>query len=234
MGGIVIIPTYNEAATVETLLVRIFSLELPLNVLIVDDNSPDGTGKIVEKLQKKYLGRLSVLSREKKLGLGSAYLDGFRWALKNTKSEAILTMDADMSNDPKYIADLIKKMNEGYDVVIGSRYTRGGGQTRSLRRILLSYAAKVYANLIFGLTVGDNNSAYRCYRREVIEKLSHEKIQAQWLSFLPEILFYCKKMGCSIAEVPIFYVDRKQGKSKLRFRQLVGSFFNVLKVRWSN
>ncbi len=229
----VVIPTYNEAATVEKLLSSVFALKLPLRVLIVDDSSPDGTGRIVQKLQKKYRSKLFLLTRPQKSGLGSAYLDGFRWALKNTKDGNILTMDADLSNDPKYIPALLKKMDNN-DVVIGSRYTKGGGQTRSARRTLLSYAAKGYANLVFGLSVGDNNSAYRCYTRKVIEKLPLDKIQVQWLSFLPEILFYCRKMGCRIAEVPIFYVDRKEGASKLHFKQLVGSFFNVLKIRWSN
>ncbi len=233
MSSIAVIPTYNEAASIETLLKKLFSLKIPLQVLIVDDSSPDGTGKIVQKWMKKYPKKLFMLTRPKKSGLGSAYLDGFRCALKNSNADYIISMDADLSNDPKYIPALLKKAKDS-DVVIGSRYTKGGGQTRSLRRILLSYAAKGYANAIFGLSVGDNNSAYRCYKRNVIEKLPLEKIQVQWLSFLPEILFYCQKMGCKITEVPIFYVDRKEGKSKLRFKQLVGSFFNVLKVRWSN
>lgn len=227
-SSIVIIPTYNERNNIERLINLILEQDEDIHVLIVDDSSPDGTGDVV-RYKMEGEPRVLLIEREGKQGLGTAYVAGFKYALKNRYS-FILTMDADFSHDPKKIPQLLKAV-EGADVSIGSRYINDGGiENWPLYRRLLSFFANLAAKSAMGGDVKDCTSGFRCYRKEVIESFDLEKIFSQGYSCLVELLFKIRQKGYRIKEVPILFADRKHGKSKIGKKEIYKGMFTVLKI----
>jgi dolichol-phosphate mannosyltransferase len=219
---LIIIPTYNEYENIEKLIREIYAINSSLDILVVDDNSPDGTGKHVKKLKDQF-GNLYLIEREGKLGLGTAYVAGFNFALQNGYS-IIFEMDADFSHDPKEIPNFLKAIEES-DVVIGSRYIKGVNVVNwPLSRLLLSYFANIYTRLITGLPLCDSTGGYKCFRREVLEAIDLDKIRSGGYSFQIEMNFKAWKKGFKLKEIPIIFIDRAVGKSKMSkkiFREAV-------------
>jgi len=209
----VVVPTYNERDNIETLADRILSQDERVNILFVDDNSPDGTGDIADRLASS-TSRIKVLHRAGKLGLGSAYREGFRIALDNG-ADYILEMDADFSHDPGMLPLFIEKMSE-YDVVVGSRYLNGVSVVNwPIRRLILSYCASVYTRTITGLHLSDCTGGFKCFSRKVLESLDLESIRSDGYSFQIEMNYRCHERGFRIGEIPIIFVDRHAGSSKM-------------------
>jgi dolichol-phosphate mannosyltransferase len=215
MTSLIIIPTYNEKDNLENLAGRIFAACPDMKILIVDDNSPDGTGEAADKMAAADK-RMHVLHRAKKEGIGKAYLDGFRYAVKNTDAYYIMTMDADSSHDPAHIPAFLEKI-KNCDVVIGSRYCGGRISIVNwpLSRLILSYGASVYVRLCARLSLRDPTSGFRCFRRYVVDSLLENKIISDSYSFLIEINYVCGKLGYKIEETPIIFYERDRGLSKM-------------------
>jgi dolichol-phosphate mannosyltransferase len=213
MRPLAIVPTYNERDNVPTLVHAL--LRVPgLRVLVVDDNSPDGTGQVADRLARDSDGRLSVLHRTGARGLGRSYVAGIQYALE-TDATAICQMDADLSHDPADVPRLLERI-AGADVVIGSRYVPGGRiENWSRRRLVLSRFANRYVRAIAGLRVRDCTSGFRCWRRDAVERLPLDRITAEGYAFLVELLWEAASAGCRIAEIPITFVERRHGASKL-------------------
>jgi len=210
---IVVIPTYNERDNLERLANQILALHPALRLLVVDDNSPDGTGDLAERLAAQ-TGRVSVLHRAGKLGLGSAYREGFAAALK-TGADVVVQMDADFSHDPAILPLFFEKMKE-YDLVIGSRYLNGVSVVNwPLRRLMLSYFASVYTRLITGLDIKDCTSGFKCFRAEALGAIDLEKVRSDGYSFQIEMNYRCVELGLRVTEVPIIFIDRHAGTSKM-------------------
>lgn len=213
MKTLIIIPTYNERDNIEALAQQVTIVNPQFHVLVVDDNSPDGTGCIVQSLGEKNC-RIHLLSRPSKQGLGGAYLAGFAYAIRHD-FEHIVTMDADFSHDPSQLESIVKRSLQS-DVVIGSRYTAGGRiENWPWLRRQLSLTANCLARCAVGYEIGDWTSGYRCYRRHVTEKLSIASHRSNGYSFLVEVLAACLQLGCRVTEVPITFCDRRSGRSKL-------------------
>ena len=213
MKAFVVVPTYNERDNIEKLLAEILIQDQGIEALVVDDNSPDGTGELVDSLVRGN-SRLHVLHRPAKLGLGSAYREGFRFALDNG-AEYILEMDADFSHDPSMIPIFLEKM-ENYDLVIGSRYLNGVSVVNwPLRRLMLSCFANAYTRVITGLRISDCTGGFKCFRREVLEAIDLDRIESDGYSFQIEMNFRCAERGFRIAEIPIIFIDRHAGSSKM-------------------
>lgn len=230
--SIIIIPTFNEKENIENIIKKVFSLEKEFNILIVDDNSIDGTANIVKKLQKIYPKKLYIEERSKKLGLGTAYIHGFKWAL--TKSyEFIFEMDADFSHNPE---DLIKlyntvKNNEG-DLSIGSRYVKGVNIVNwPMSRLLLSFFASKYVKIVTGMPIHDSTAGFKCYKKEVLQKIKLDKIQFVGYAFQIEMKFKAWKYGYKIIEVPVVFTDRKAGTSKMSGGIFFEAVFGVVQMK---
>jgi dolichol-phosphate mannosyltransferase len=209
----IVVPTYNERDNIETLARMILSQDERVDILFVDDNSPDGTGEIADRLAAGS-SRVKVLHRAGKLGLGSAYREGFRIALDNG-ADYVVEMDADFSHDPAMLPLFIDKMSE-YDVVIGSRYINGVSVVNwPIRRLILSYCASVYTRLITGLHLSDCTGGFKCFSRKVLENLDLESIKSDGYSFQIEMNYRCHEKGYRIGEIPIIFVDRHAGTSKM-------------------
>jgi dolichol-phosphate mannosyltransferase len=221
MSNIVIIPTYKEKENIEGIISSISSLPVRFDILIIDDNSPDGTADIVKKMQPSH-PNLYLIERQGKLGLGTAYIAGFRWALEKDYS-FIYEMDADFSHDPRDLINLYKACNEdGADLAIGSRYISGVNVVNwPLSRVLMSYIASIYVRLITGMKIMDTTAGFKCYRREVLESIHPDKIRSVGYGFQIEMKFTAWKLGYKIVEVPIIFTDRKMGASKM-----TGGIFN--------
>jgi glycosyltransferase involved in cell wall biosynthesis len=229
----VIVPTYNEKENLEPLATQLLALPVDVHVIVVDDNSPDGTGEIADRLAGESDGRLSVIHRAGKLGLGTAYIAGFRCALSNG-AELICTMDADFSHNPRYIPAMIEKIGQGYDLVIGSRYVTGGGTSGcTLKRKLLSWGANAFARVLLGLHAHDTTAGFRCYRREVLEDVGLDTIKADGYSFLVEMLYHVQSRGWRVGEVPIIFENRQQGVSKISQGEVVRAIRTVLRLGWA-
>ena len=213
---LVIIPTYNEKENIETLLRRIFSLALPFEVLIIDDGSPDGTADIIKTLQIEFPERLHLEQRKGKLGLGTAYIHGFKYALKRNY-QFICEMDADFSHNPEDLIKLYKTCaEEGYDLAIGSRYINGVTVMNwPMSRVLMSYFASMYVRFITGIPVNDTTAGFKCYRRTVLETINLDKIKFVGYAFQIKMKFLAWKYGFKIKEVPIIFTDRTLGESKM-------------------
>ena len=226
----VVIPTYNERENIGELIPRV--LEVPrFRVLVVDDNSPDGTAEIVRDLARGE-PRIGLLSRPGKQGLGRAYLAGFRRAL-DEGAEFICEMDADFSHDPRYLPDLLAAAEERYDLVLGSRYVRGGGTVNwGLARQLISRGGNVYARAILGLPVSDATGGFRCYRRRVLETLDLGAIQSNGYSFQIEMVYRTRRAGFRVGEVPIIFPDRRVGQSKMSRRIVLEALLTVWRLRF--
>lgn len=230
--SIVIIPTYNERENIEAIISAVFSLSQPFDILIVDDNSPDGTATIVESLQQQYntsSQRLHLLKRAGKQGLGTAYIAGFHYAL-DRGYEFILEMDADFSHDPKDLISLRKKsIDDASDVSIGSRYATGVNVVNwPMGRVLLSYCASMYVRLITTMPIRDTTAGFVCYRRKVLETIPLDQIKFVGYAFQIEMKFLAWKYGFNLQEVPIIFTERTRGQSKMSAGIFKEAFFGVL------
>jgi dolichol-phosphate mannosyltransferase len=229
---IVIIPTYNEIENIESIIRSVLSQHKPFHILIVDDNSPDHTAERVKLLQAEFEGRLFLENREKKSGLGTAYVHGFRWAL-NSGYDFIFEMDADFSHNPNDLEKLYNACHFGKaDLAIGSRYVTGVNVVNwPLNRVLMSYFASVYVRLITGMKIHDATAGFICYRRDVLEKIDLNKIRFVGYAFQIEMKYrtYCNKFN--IVEVPIIFTDRTKGESKMSNSIIVEAVFGVISLR---
>jgi len=227
----IIIPTYNERNNIAKLLSQIFSLGIEeLNVLVVDDNSPDGTGQLVEQL-KRSNPKLDILHRQEKAGLGPAYVAGFKEAIVRG-ADYIFEMDADLSHNSKYIPEFLEAIKD-HDLVLGSRYIKGGGtENWNWLRKLVSQAGNIYARLILGLPFKDITGGFKCYHREVLEKIGLGDLSSVGYNFQIETTYKVYKLGFKIVEIPIIFTERAEGKSKFNFKIIRESFWQVLKLRF--
>ena len=229
--SVVIIPTYNEKENIENIINAVFALPVMFDVLIIDDNSPDGTAAIVERMQKQWDGRLHLLKRSGKLGLGTAYIMGFKWCL-NAGYEFIIVMDADFSHPPKKLLELRQACLDGADVAIGSRYVSGVNVVNwPMGRVIMSYYASAYVRIVTGMNVRDTTAGFVCYRRNVLEAIDLDKIRFKGYAFQIEMKFTAFKMGCRIKEVPIIFVNRVLGTSKMNSSIFGEAVFGVLQLR---
>lgn len=229
--SVVIIPTYNEKENIENIINAVFALPVMFDVLIIDDNSPDGTAAIVKRMQKQWDGRLHLLKRSGKLGLGTAYIMGFKWCL-NAGYEFIIEMDADFSHPPKKLLELRQACLDGADVAIGSRYVSGVNVVNwPMGRVIMSYYASAYVRIVTGMNVRDTTAGFVCYRRNVLEAIDLDKIHFKGYAFQIEMKFTAFKMGCRIKEVPIIFVNRVLGTSKMNSSIFGEAVFGVLQLR---
>lgn len=232
-GNIVIIPTYNEKENVERMLRKVFSLQPEFHVLIVDDGSPDGTGSIVKQLQTEFAGKLHLLERSGKLGLGTAYITGFKWAIEK-QYDFIFEMDCDFSHNPDDLPRLLSACSNGADVAVGSRYCKGGRVSNwPLGQILMSYFASVYVRMVLWLPVSDTTAGFICYKRKVLETISLDRIKFMGYAFQIEMKYNAYKKGFKIVEVPITFIDRIEGVSKMSTKIFNEAFVGVLKMRFT-
>lgn len=233
MEKLVIIPTYNESENVSKILDAVFGLNQNFHVLIIDDGSPDGTAAIVKELFAKYPGQLFLEERKGKLGLGTAYIHGFRWAIERNY-QFIFEMDADFSHNPADLDRLYKACKEqGSDLAVGSRYVKGGGVINwPANRILLSKGASLYSQLITWMPVKDPTAGFVCYSKKVLESIDLDHIHFVGYAFQIEMKFAAWKLGFSIKEVPIIFQDRTVGTSKMNKGIIKEGVLGVLKLRW--
>ena len=232
--NLVIIPTYNEIENIEKMIRTVFDLARPFEVLIVDDGSPDGTSIKVKELQKEYQNVLHIEERKGKLGLGTAYIHGFKWALKNNY-DFIFEMDCDFSHNPKDLIRLLEACENGADVSVGSRYCKGGQISNwPMGRILMSYFASVYVRLVLWLPVKDTTAGFKCYRRKVLESIELDNIKFMGYAFQIEMKYRAYKKGFKIQEVPILFTDRILGVSKMSTKIFKEAFLGVLQMRFSS
>jgi len=230
--SIILIPTYNEKENIEKIIRKVFSLSKDFNILIIDDNSPDGTAKIIKNLQTEFKDRLFILERAGKLGLGTAYITGFKWAIEN-KYDFVFEMDADFSHDPE---DLVRLYNaaveENADLVIGSRYITGVNVVNwPMGRVLMSYYASAYVRFVTGMKIRDTTAGFKCYRRCVLENIALDNIKMKGYAFQIEMKFTTWKLGYKIFEVPIIFTDRKLGASKMSGGIFNEAVWGVLKMK---
>ena len=227
MKALILIPTYNERENLPLLIAAL--LVLPdVEVLVIDDASPDGTGEIADALAREHAGRVQVMHRTGARGLGRSYLDGFRVAVA-TDAHVICQMDADLSHDPKFLTSMFAAIDAGAELVIGSRYLEGGRvENWPMHRVMLSGFANSYIRAVTGLRVRDCTSGFRCWRRTALARLQLDAIRSEGYAFLTEVIFQAAAAGTHIAEVPIVFVERRQGASKLSSAVLLES----LKTPW--
>jgi|TARA_B110000014_G_scaffold147174_1_gene102444 dolichol-phosphate mannosyltransferase len=232
MSKLIIIPTYNEKENIEKIILKVFSLDIDFDILIVDDGSPDGTADIVKKIQKTYSKNLHIVERTGKLGLGTAYIYGFKWALKNNY-DYIFEMDADFSHDPDDLIRLYKACHEEKgDVAIGSRYIKGVNIVNwPMSRLLMSFFASKYVKIITGMPIQDSTAGFKCYKRSVLEKINLEKIQFVGYAFQIEMKFTAWKYGFNVVEVPVIFTDRQEGASKMSGGIFFEAFFGVMQMK---
>lgn len=231
--SIIIIPTYNEKENIEKIIRAIFSLEKTFHILVIDDGSPDHTADIVKGLMAdEFRGRLFIEERQGKLGLGTAYIKGFKWALERDY-QYIFEMDADFSHDPKDVPRLYAACaDEGYDVAIGSRYVSGVNVVNwPIGRVLMSYFASKYVRLVTGFKVHDTTAGFKCYKRRVLETIELDKIRFKGYAFQIEMKFTAYKIGFRIKEVPVIFVNRQEGVSKMNGGIFGEAFFGVMRLR---
>ena len=231
--ALVIVPTYNERENIVALVEKVFSLEQDFHLLVVDDGSPDGTAALVKQMQTTYVGRLHLLERSGKLGLGTAYLTGFKWGLDNGY-QYLFEMDADFSHNPEDLPRLLNACkDQGADLSVGSRYVKGGGVVNwPFNRIALSKGASYYTRLITGMPIKDPTAGFMCYTRKVLEQLDLNKIRFVGYAFQIEMKFKAWRAGFHIQEVPIVFQDRTQGTSKMHRGIIEEGIWGVLKLRW--
>jgi dolichol-phosphate mannosyltransferase len=230
--SIVIIPTYNEKENIERMIRKVFSLSKVFDVLIIEDNSPDGTANIVKGLQGEYSDRLHILERKGKLGLGTAYIAGFKWALAHNY-EYIFEMDADFSHNPDDLLNLYEACaTRGADVAIGSRYKTGVNVVNwPIGRVLMSYFASKYVRMVTGMKIYDTTAGFKCYRKRVLSTIDLDKIRFKGYAFQIEMKFTAWKIGFKIEEVPIIFTDRRQGQSKMSGGIFSEALIGVLKLK---
>ena len=234
--GVVIIPTYNEIENIRAIIRAVTSLEKPLDVLIIDDGSPDGTADAVKELMQTELqGRLHLIERKGKLGLGTAYICGFKWAIEHGY-DYIFEMDADFSHNPNDLPRLYAACHdEGFDVAVGSRYITGVNVVNwPIGRVLMSYYASAYVRTILGISLRDTTAGFVCYRREVLETIDLDKIRFKGYAFQIEMKYSAIRLGFKIKEVPVIFVDRELGTSKMSGGIFSEALFGVIRLRLGN
>lgn len=228
----IVIPTYNEKSNIELLITSLAEIisknNLDATIIIVDDNSPDGTADIVKKLQKKH--NIELILRKERSGLGKAYIAGFKKAIEMNRN-FIFSMDADLSHNPKYIPDFLKKMNAGCDIVLGSRYVEGGGNNWGILRKIVSKGGNTLAKTILGIKANDLTTGYRCYAAESLKKINLDSIKSDGYAFLEEILFLSSRKGLKICETPIYFEDRTMGDSKLRKIEILKFLITIFRLK---
>ncbi len=228
---IVIIPTYNEKENIEDIIRKVISLSPVFNILIVDDNSPDGTGKIVKQLQIEFPDQLFLMERKEKNGLGTAYIDGFKWCI-GKGYDFIFEMDADFSHNPDDLVRLFKACEDGADLSIGSRYKTGVNVVNwPMSRVMLSYFASAYVRMITGLSIRDTTAGFVCYKRALLEHINLDKIKFRGYAFQIEMKFTAWKHGFNIVEVPIIFTDRTKGESKISHGIIKEAIWGVFSMK---
>lgn len=231
MEALVVVPTYNESENIRRIVPKILEQDPRLHVLVVDDNSPDGTGAIVDEMRASE-PRLHVLHREGKGGLGSAYIAGFRWALAETDAKYVFEMDADFSHDPASLPDFLESIEDA-DLVLGSRYLHGiTVMNWPLSRLILSVGANLYASVVTGIPIKDLTGGFKCFRRETLEKLPLDRVRSDGYSFQIELNFHAHRLGLKITEIPIVFTDRVEGESKMSRRIIWEAAWMVWRLRF--
>lgn len=231
---VVIIPTYNEKENIENIIRKVFSLEGGYDILIIDDGSPDGTASIVKQLQTEFPDRLFMIERAGKQGLGTAYITGFKWSLSKGY-DYTFEMDADFSHNPDDLPRLYKACRDGADLAIGSRYCDGISVINwPIGRIIMSYYASVYVRTVLGMKVYDCTAGFKCYSNKVLDTIDLDKVEMKGYGFQIEMKYSTYKLGFKIAEVPIIFVNRKAGVSKMSGGIFGEAFWGVLKLRFRN
>ena len=233
--SIILIPTYNEILNIEAIIRRVLSLESKFDMLIIDDNSPDGTAKVVQELQKEFPERLHLHQRAGKLGLGTAYIAGFNWALEH-QYQYIFEMDADFSHNPDDLLNLHHAcVVEGADLAIGSRYISGVNVVNwPIGRVIMSYYASKYVRIITGMKIMDTTAGFKCYKRKVLETINFDRIRFKGYAFQIEMKFTAFKFGFKILEVPIIFTDRKNGSSKMSGGIFNEALWGVIIMKWKS
>lgn len=229
--SLVIIPTYNEKENIENIIQAVLELEKEFNILIIDDGSPDGTAQLVKNMQTKFPERIFIVERQGKLGLGTAYIRGFKWAIEHDY-KYVCEMDADFSHNPKDLVRLQKATADGADLAVGSRYVNGVAVVNwPMGRILMSYYASAYVRFVTGLKVKDTTAGFKCYKKEVLETINLDTIKFKGYAFQIEMKFRTWKYGFKIVEVPIIFTDREKGKSKMSGGIFNEAFWGVIKMK---
>lgn len=227
---VVIIPTYNEADNINDLVAQLLDLPVEVSVLVVDDNSPDGTGDIVDEWVTRCPQQVHVVHRPGKMGLGTAYISGFNKALNELNAQRVMTMDADFSHNPRYIPAMIE-LSQNKDMIIGSRYVPGGGSHNcTWKRTWLSKIANFIARTLLGLQARDTTAGFRLYNRQVLESIPLDQIFSSGYSFLVEMLFLCQRRGWQIGEVPIIFEDRRKGATKISRQEVFKAQYTVFRL----
>lgn len=230
MADLVIIPTYNERENVSAMITKVFSLEEPFDLLVIDDGSPDGTAEIVRGRQAEFPGRLHLMERSGKLGLGTAYLAGFAWGLERGY-DRICEMDCDFSHDPEDLVRLCRAAAEGADVVVGSRYVQGVNVVNwPMRRLLLSYFASVYVRLVTRMPLHDATAGFVCYSRRALEAMDLDAVRMKGYGFQVEMKYTAWRLGLAIRELPIIFTERREGASKMGGAIIREALFGVLSL----
>lgn len=234
MRPVIILPTYNEKENVADIVQAVLDVGVPdVRIIIVDDNSPDGTGQISDQLAAEHRN-VAVRHRQRKEGLGTAYVAGFKQALSDPDNEYIFEMDADFSHQPKYLPDFLEKIKTA-DIVLGSRYVAGGGvENWGFLRRSISRAANFIIRLILGVPMRDLTGGYKCFRRHVLEQIDLDEVESSGYNFQIEVTYKAYRRGFKIVEIPIIFVERRAGRSKFNLAIIVESFWKVLKLRFSS
>jgi len=233
--SLVIIPTYNEKENIEKMIRKVFSLTKNFHLLIVEDNSPDGTAAIIKSIMPEYDGKLFILERKGKLGLGTAYIEGFKWALSKGY-EYIFEMDCDFSHNPEDLVRLYAACaTDGADMTIGSRYIKGVNVVNwPMGRVLMSYGASMYVRFILGMPVADTTAGFKCYKAKVLRTINLDAVKFMGYAFQIEMKYTTWKLGFKITEVPIIFTDRTEGTSKMSSKIFKEAFLGVMSLRFKN
>ena len=233
--SLVIIPTYNEKENIAKMIRKVFSLTKDFHLLIVEDNSPDGTGNIIKELMPEYEGKLFILERKGKLGLGTAYIDGFKWALSHGYGY-VFEMDCDISHNPDDLVRLYRACaTDGADMAIGSRYIKGVNVVNwPMGRVLMSYGASMYVRFILGMPVADTTAGFKCYKAKVLQAINLDAVKFMGYAFQIEMKYTAWRLGFRITEVPIIFTDRTEGTSKMSSKIFKEAFLGVLSLRFKN
>lgn len=234
--SVIIIPTYNEKENIRNIISAIFDLDGPYDILVIDDGSPDGTAQIVKQVQgeERYSGRVHLVERSGKLGLGTAYIAGFKWALAREQYKYVFEMDADFSHSPSDVPRLYAACHdEGCDLAIGSRYVTGVNVVNwPMGRVMMSYYASKYVRLVTGVKIHDTTAGFKCYRREVLEAIDLDNIRFKGYAFQIEMKFTAYKLGFNIKEVSVVFVNRQLGTSKMSGGIFGEAMFGVIRLKW--